>query len=213
MYAIDLLKGQGIPARSRPEGIVVIAITTLVPVIVAIAMVGVYLSNKVIINVQKQEVAGFERKIDNLSEAMGIYKSYSQKKGRIQQCLTEASNVIGRRSQWSDILVAIVENMPESLVLKRLSLKQSTTRVKVPDKDNPDTKVEMTVPFRTLSMSLDGPAGKQTDKAVKEFREKLRSSSVLSSKVEDMPVSQEVDFVGDKEMITYELKCIFRPQI
>jgi len=213
MYSIDLLKGKGIPARSKPEGIVVIAVTTLVPVIFALVMVGFYLNNKITINLRKHEVAGFERKIDNLSEAMSIYRSYSQKKGRIQQCLTEASGAIGRRSQWSGILVAIAENMPESLVLKRLSLKQSTTRVKVPDKNNPDTKVEITVPFRTLSMLLDSPADRQTDKAVKEFREKLRSSSVLSSQVEDIAVSQEVGFVGNKEMITYDLKCIFRPQI
>ena len=40
MFDIDLLKGQGIPIRSRPEGVAVAIVTVAVPVIIAIVMFG-----------------------------------------------------------------------------------------------------------------------------------------------------------------------------
>ena len=45
MFTIDLLKGQGIPIKSRPTGIAISAAAVAVPVIIAIVMLGFYLRN------------------------------------------------------------------------------------------------------------------------------------------------------------------------
>ena len=47
MFTIDLLKGRGIPARSRPEGIVAAAVAMAMPIVVTILLLGVFISNKV----------------------------------------------------------------------------------------------------------------------------------------------------------------------
>ena len=36
---------------------------------------------------------------------------------------------------------------------------------------------------------------------------------MVGAKLEDIPVSQKVELVNDREVITYEMKCILRPQI
>jgi len=210
MFTIDLLKGQGIPARSRPEGIIATAVTVVFPVVIAITMLGIYLSNRVVINIQERELAGYEKKIAGLSEAMRAHKSYEQQKGTIRQRISEA---IETHEQWSDILVTVVENMPDSLVLERMAVESRTTKVKVQDKKNPKKKSDKSVSIRTLYMTLGGAAGEASDREVQAFRDKLRVSSVLGPKLEDVPVSQQVGMVDDREVITYEMKCIFRPQI
>ena len=80
MFTIDLLKGQGIPARSRPEGIIATAVTIVVPIAIALTMLGIYLSSRIVMNIYKQEISSYEKKIATMSEAMKIHRSYLQKK-------------------------------------------------------------------------------------------------------------------------------------
>lgn len=213
MFTIDLLKGEGIPARSRPEGIITIAITIIVPVAIAIAMLGIYLSNRVVINVQKREISNYDQKMAGLSDAMVMHRSYEQQKSTIKQRISETAGAINAHEQWSDILATVAHNVPESLILKRMAVEQRTAKVKIPDSQNPQNKVEKMVPARTLNLTLGGMAGEVSDQAVRNFRDRLRFSSVLGPKLEDIPVSQEVDVVDGKEVITYEIKCILKPQI
>lgn len=213
MFTIDLLKGQGIPARSRPEGVIATAVTVVVPVAVAAIMFGIYLSNRVVMNIQKRDLSNYEQKISQLSDIMRMYKSYERRKSTIQQRISEAALVVDRHQQWSDILVTIVKDMPESIVLKRMTVELRTVRVKVPDSENPKKNVNKMVPAQTLSLTLGGAAGAISDREVKDFRDKLRVSSILNSKLEDIPVSQQVEMVDDREIITYEMKCILKPQI
>ena len=58
MFAIDLLKGQGRPARTKPQGVAIFVATFTVPILVAILMVGYYYRNKVVISIHKQSIAG-----------------------------------------------------------------------------------------------------------------------------------------------------------
>ncbi|MGD9109418.1 MAG: hypothetical protein PVG93_00625 [Phycisphaerales bacterium] len=213
MFTIDLLKGQGIPEKSRPEKVIVAAIAAAVPVLVVIIMFGVYLSDRIAVSVQKKEVSSYQKKIDELSDSLAVQRSYVAEKQRIRKYTTEASGAINRHTQWTDILVTLVRNMPDSLVLTGISVEQRNARVKVPNYKKPGEEKEISVPARTLRLSLGGSAGSTSDKQVRDFRDKLRSSDELSSKLEDIIVSQEVNMDDGREVISYEMKCIFKPQI
>jgi hypothetical protein len=180
MFTIDLLKGQGIPARSRPEGIIATAATAVIPVVIAITMLGIYLSNRVVINIQKGEISGYEQKTAELSEAMRTHRLYQQRKDVIRQRICEAAAAIGGHEQWSDILVTVVENMPESLVLRKIAVEPRMAKIKVPDSKDPENKVDKMVPAWTLYLTF---------------------------------VSQQVEMKEDKEVITYEMKCIMKPKV
>ncbi len=213
MFTIDLLKGQGIPARSRPEGIIATAVTVVLPVAIAITMLGIYLSNRVVINIQKREVSGYEKKIAGLSDEMRAHKQYEQRKGAVQQRISETAEAISGRQQWSDILATIVENLPDSLVLERMAVESKATKIKVADVKNSKKKRNKTVMRRTLHLTLGGAAGEVSNREVQAFRDRLKVSKVLGPQVEDIPVSQRVEMVDDQEVITYEMKCVLRPQI
>jgi Tfp pilus assembly protein PilN len=211
MFTIDLLKGQGIPAKSRPEGIAIAAATLAVPVIIAIVMFGLYLRNKIIISVQKQAIANYETKIGGLSDAVELQKSFENEKNAISGCLSEASTSLGRHTQWSPVLATLVKNMPDSVVMTELEVKQSSVKRKVPKKDDPEKMIDISVPVRTLRIKVCGSPQSDCDKAVRDFRERLRSSTLLGPKLENIRVSQRLGTLESREVVSYQIECIFKP--
>ena len=80
MFTIDLLKGQGIAAKSKIEHIVVAALTISVSVIVVIVMLSFYLSNGIVMAVDKKQAANYEEKITKFSKAVKMQKSFESEK-------------------------------------------------------------------------------------------------------------------------------------
>ena len=156
MFTIDLLKGQGVPAKSKPEGIAVAAVTLAVPVVVAILVLGLYVSNSVAISIQKQEISNYEAKINEFSGALELQKLFEKEKVSIGNCLSEVSSSIGRHIQWSPVLLALVESMPDSMVLTKLEVKERPIKREVPKEDDTQAKPDTTVIVRTLRISLSG---------------------------------------------------------
>ncbi|MHC4482321.1 MAG: hypothetical protein ACYSW4_02105 [Planctomycetota bacterium] len=212
MFTIDLLKGEGLPIKRRPEGIAVGAVTLAVPVIIAIVMFGLYLSNIIAISVQKKEIANYESKTDELSDAVELKESLEVEQEAIRSSLSEVASSVGRHTQWSPVLATVVENMPSSMVLTHLEVKQRSVKKEVPKKDDPHTKVKITVPVRTLRISVSGRPHHDYDIAVRDFGDRLRSSTVLGPKLEDIRVEKH-DFgkLRDKNVVSYDIDCVFKP--
>lgn len=213
MYTIDLLKGEGVPEQSSPEKIAVMAVTIVVPVVVAILMFGLYLSNRVAISVLSTEADSYQKKVENLSVKLVVQKSLDTEKQLINQSIIETANSINRHTQWTDILITALQHMPDSLVLTRMSAEQRIERAKVPNPNKPGEKMDIAIPARTLTLNLGTALGSNADSDIREFRDKLRYSSVLAPKLEDIVVSQQGDSASGREIISYEIKCIFKPQI
>jgi len=211
MFTIDLLKGQGIPVRSRPEGIVITVVSFAVPIIIAIVMLGFYLSNRIIISVQKQELANYEESIGKLSAAVKLQESFEKEKSMISNCLLEISSSINRHTQWSPILVTLAQTMPDSLVLTKLEVKQTSIRKKVPQKNDPKKMVDISVPVKTVKMSVSGNPRFNCDKAIRDFKDSLRLSDSLGPKLENIEVSQKPETLENQNVISYDIDCIFKP--
>ena len=213
LFTIDLLKGQDIPIKSRPEGIVVAAAAFVIPAVVAIVMLGWYLSTSASISIQKQKISSYEEKISKLSKAVELYNSFEEEKGAVNNCLSEVSSSIKKHTQWSPVLAMLVKNMPDSLVLKELEVKRRSTKVKVPKKDDPQTMVDVSVPVETLHITVSGNIRNNSDKAVRLFRDRIRSSDLLREKLEDIIVSQELNTLKNRDTVSYDIDCIFKPKL
>ena len=211
MFTIDLLKGRGIPIKSRPEGIVIAAVTLVVPIIIAIIMFGFYLNNSIVISIQKQKIVNYKTKIAGLSDAVELQKSFEKEKNVISSSLSEVKSSIGRHIQWSPILATVAKNMPDSVVLTKLEVKQRSVKRKVPGKDDPKKMIDITVPARTLQMNVSGSPQYNSDKAIRDFRDSLRFSTLLGPDIEDIRVSQKSDTLEGRDVVSYEIDCVFKP--
>ncbi len=126
-------------------------------------------------------------------------------------CLSEVASNLDRHTQWSPTLVTLVKNMPDSVVLKSLDVKQQSKRIKVPQKNDPSKMIDASIPVRTLQMMVAGLPESNCDEDIRNYSEQLRSSSVLGPKLENIRISQGVGKLEDKEVVTYQIDCIFKP--
>ena len=217
MFAIDLLKGQGRPARTKPQGIAIFVATFAVPMLVAILMAGYYYRNKVIISIYKQDVTGYVTQTERLAEALKLKEAREKEKSAISGCLVDVADSVGRHTQWSPVLVAVVQNLPDSVVLNSLEVRQSSIRrtsvVKAGlGKDTKDKQADTSVAVRTLKLRVSGNPSYDCDSEVKAFRERLRASNVLGPKLEDVVIaSQGRDTLDGREVVAYDIDCVFKP--
>lgn len=213
MFKIDLLKGRGVPIRSRPAGLIMAVVTTVVPIVVTMFIAGFYLRNDVSLSIIKRQIAGYTAKIGQLSEGVALTSSLERQRADYEKRLAETNWVIGRHRQWSPVLGELVSKMPESVVLTSVEIKRSSVKRSVPKKDSPGTMIEKPVPITTLSMSLCGDPQSDCDKVVRDFRDQLRSSELLGPQLENILVSQELTVLGGRDVVSYAIDCVFKPNL
>jgi len=88
---------------------------------------------------------------------------------------------------------------------------QASVRRKVPKKDDPKTMTNISIPVRTLHISVCGSPQTNCDKAVRDFGGRLRSSALLGPKLEDIKVSQGFDILQNQDVVSYKIDCVFKP--
>jgi hypothetical protein len=103
--------------------------------------------------------------------------------------------------------------MPDSMVLTRLEVKQRSVNKKVPKKEDPNKMADVSVPVSILQMSVSGRSQANNDKAVKDFKDRLRLSALLAPKLEDIVVSQKSDTFEGQDVVSYDIDCIFKPEL
>jgi Tfp pilus assembly protein PilN len=213
MFEIDLLKGQGIPPRRGPETLAVAAVTVMVPVVAAMLMLGVYLSRNVSISTKQQEIANYEAKIVKLADALKLQKWFDEEQKTINGCLSEVASSIGSHTQWSPVLVTLVENLPNSMVITKLDIDTRSIKKKAPKSDDSKKAADISVPVRTLHMSVSGNPNQNHDSAVRDFKDRLRFSELLGPKLEEIRVSQKTGTLEGQDAVSYEIDCIFKPEM
>lgn len=213
MFTIDLLNGQGRPQKTKPGGVVIVALTAVLPVLLGLGTFGLYLHNKVTISLKDREIERNEARIEKFSDALEFRDALMKEKTTYGDCLSEVGSIIKHYSQWSPILTTVVENMPETVVLTLLEVERKTTKIKVFDEDDPKEKKEIEVPYRILRLSVSGGPQQNCDEAVRHFQERLRTSDLLGPRLEKINVSRNSRRIKKQDIFTYEITCTFKPRL
>ena len=213
MFKIDLLKGQGLPLKSSPGGIAIVAVTIAVPLYVLIIMFSFYVNDITYMSIREQEIVRCQSGIDKLADAVKLHESLEKEKILYGACLSEVKSSIGKYVQWSPVLVTLVENMPNSVMLTELEVRQDSVRRKVPKPDNPQEMIESSVPVNILRMSISGGPQYDCNKEVRDFQDRLQSSAFLGPKLENIVVSRESETLKGRDVASYEIDCVFKPRL
>jgi hypothetical protein len=209
MFTIDLLKGQGIPIKSRPGGAAILAVTIAVPVIAIIIMLGNYGRSKVELSMQRRALSNTNERIADLVRSVQLQKETLQEIDSIKACFVEVTDVIQQQVQWSPVLEVIADNMPDTLIMENIVIRSNDIRVKVVDRNISDRTLDISVPQRILTMTLYGKLAADTDLAVQDFLTALRNSNALNKKTERIePFSQYNDDI--KNVTYYSIECVFK---
>jgi len=212
-YAVDLLKGEGLPIRSRPGGIAFASLIIVLPLLTAFGMVSFYLDGDVIIAIQRQQLSRLDAAIEALAGAVQKKEALEKEKAETTRVLADVQTTLGRHHQWSGTLAALAARLSDNLVLTKLEARQEMTRTRVPAKDDPAKKVEVSVPVRTLRICVCGKEKESSAEAVRQFQESLRSSPALGPMVDTITVSQDAATLEGRAAVLYELSCVFKPTV
>lgn len=210
MYSIDLLKGEGIPIPARPGGIAMASLIIVIPLLLGLGLTSYYMDGQVIVSIQQQQLHKIQAASANMAEALRTKESLEQQKSQAIGLLSDIKTSLDGYTQWSPTLVDLVENLSDTLVLTRLEARQDTVRRKVPSKDDPARKVDISVPVRTLKLSVCGRQAGAALEAVQDLQENLRTSPAIGPMLDTITVSQNAAVLDSQEAVMYELECVFK---
>jgi Tfp pilus assembly protein PilN len=189
--------------------------TFALPVVFALFIFGSFLTGKIKISIKEDEIKFLEAKVNSASfgDAISNQKLLEQEKQNLKSSLTEVSLAISKHTQWSPVLETIVQNMPQTMILRNIKVKEESKKMKGPKDDDTEKMVDIVATVRILQLSLVGVMTGNCDREVRAFREALLADSELAAKLEDIRVAQEMGKVNDKEIITYEIFLVFKPVV
>ena len=208
MIQIDLLKGEGLPCKSHPRRILVFGFFMLLPALAGISLMGQYLANKTSLHFLRVKLVS-RGEIPPELAAIQQFLSNAQTEHKILDSnLSEVKKTLDYHMQWSPILVALVESLPEEVTIDSLELKRSQIRHKIPLKTNPSLTEEITLYQYTLQIVVHSDLGSE---AIQKYLMQLRNSEALVSNIENIQlVSQKSVSKGEAVLIHYELECTFK---
>lgn len=208
MFTIDLLKGHGVPIKSKPGGTFLIAISFIVPVALASVVVGKYLHNRIVISTQKELLEMRQTKIEELAPQHKLLQSIKQQKAVLDACREEVADVIHWQIQWSPLLQALLEHLPDSAAITELEARKRLVTKKVPYRKSPEHLIPVRIPERVLAVSFQFDASEQddTDELVNEFCHQLLNAHLPATKINDV---QPAVTTVDEKHISYLLECKF----
>jgi len=213
MFTIDLLKGTCVPAKSKPGGVALATIPFLVPAVIAIITTAYYIQGRSLITMNETIITNTDRKIARFEADLDFREDINQQIAGINRCLTEVSGAIGQYNQFSGVLQVLVENMPDSIILKELEARRRIIQKNVPNKTNPDEMVRATFVQRTLLISVCGASHADSDRSVKQYIYRMRNSEALKPLVEDIRIATSgADEFEGKNVTCYEIDCLFKLQ-
>jgi len=212
MFTIDLLNGQAVPLKSKPGSLVIIFISAAVPVIIAMGMLSFYHRNVTAAAEKKKEIAKCQVEIDKLSGAVELQRALEKKIADYGKYISEVKSSIKRHTQWSPVLTTLMDNMPDSVILGSLEVEHETVKKKVPKEDDPQKMVDIDVLVRVLRLTVRGGQQNDNDEAVREFRDRIRDSVCLGPKIEKIGVSQKSETIDGRDVVSYEINCVLKPE-
>ena len=213
MFTIDLLNGQGLPLKTKPGGVVIVAVTAILPVLLAIGTVGIYLHNGIVLSTKEREIVKSKEMIDKFSDALEQREALMKEKIIYDGCLSEISSSIKNYTQWSPILTTVIKNMPESIALTSLEVERKSVKKQVPDKDNPKQRKQIEVLYRILRLSVRGEPQRDCDEDVRKFQDRLRTSALLGPRLDTIRVSRDSETIDGWDVFSYEITCTFKPRL
>lgn len=210
MHTIDLLRGQGIPARATLGSIAMVMVIVAVPILAGAVLAGRHLQNREIIAIDQQAIAKAQETIDRFAADVKFQEQMEQRRGGVNTRLAEVKSCLGDYVQWSPVLVTLAENMPAGMVMSKLSAEARRGRERGFQNDDPNRPVNINITKRTLTLDISGSAGGSYDSVVRDYGERLKKSPVLGPKLENIVVSQKAGQFGDQKSVIYTMNLMFK---
>jgi len=209
MHTIDLLKGQGIPAKATMGSVGMLAVLVAVPILAGAVLLDRYLNNREVIAIGQEGIAKAQETIDRFAADVKFQEQMEQRRGDVNKRLAEVKSYVGDYVQWSPVLMTLAENMPAKMVISKLTAEVQRGRERGFQSNDPNRPVNV-MAKRKLILDISGDAAGSYDAVVREYGDRLKSSPVLGPKLENIIVSQRSGQSAGEKAVIYTMNLMFK---
>lgn len=209
MHNIDLLRGRGIPPKTTLRGVLVAAVTVLVPLCAAAGLVDRYFTNQAYLGVQSRQLRLKAEELESLAPAVREREAVEREKRKTVELLNQIADFTEEQIQWSPIFTTLAENMPEKMIVTSLEAVRKNTSIVVPGKTEDESSTRKTIPKRSLVIDVAGKQEDDHDESVMKLRNKLAGSPALEKKLDDVVISHGTGDNAGQDTVSYEVVCVF----
>ncbi len=210
MHTIDLLKGQGLPAKTTLGSVFFTAMIFVVPLLVGAAMLGFYLVNKIEIDVQQRQLTSLKNDIARLEPNVMRLNKLKNERDSYTKKLTEVSKCVETNLQLTPVLISVAENIPEKMLMNKLSVtneeNRGTRKISEPNKP-----LIIPIPQRKMTAELTGSGRDGFNKLVQDYQQKLKSEPSLKSKLKTLTYLMQTAS-ADNPRESYTMSFVFEKQ-
>ena len=210
MHTIDLLRGQGIPAKTTFGSAAMVVVMIAVPILATAGMVDRYMQNGTDIGIKQQTIKTEQQTIEKFADAVKFKESLEKEQSAIHSKLSEVSSCLGNFIQWSPVLETLARYLPAKMVMSGLRAGSTSVRQRVANEKDPKLTENVTVFRRTLVLDISGSELRDYGSEVENYSKRLKSSSVLGPKLENIEFSQKPGSAGDINTVSYTMSLMFK---
>ena len=212
MFSIDLLKGKGLPQTFDVKTSVLKTVLILIPLLAITVFAASYQRDRAMLNNQQQTLKSNQQQIEQYTKDMAEYNRVNTQIKGMEKCLKDISKALSYRIQVSDVLVELVQSLPDSIFIYEIKLDRNAQRIKDQQEDSAEVKQRLVV-RRQMQLVVCGYDAEQSDAAVQDYVNKLEQSPLLSETfVEIKPSARQQGEVDGRPAIYYEIDCVLQEQ-
>ena len=211
MHTIDLLKGQGLPAKTTLGSVFFAVLIFVLPLLIGAGMVGFYAINKTNIEIKQGEIERLEKVIADSEPNIIKTKSLVKECDLYTARLTEVSKCVDTYLQWTPVLIEISENMPDNMVMRSLSVANDGARSAVKRNTDPNKPLTILIPQRKMTAELVSSGTETFYTAVQDYQKKLKSSESLQSELKTLTYTMQAR-TADNPVDSSTMSFVFQRQ-
>ena len=212
MFSIDLLRGKGLPQKLDTKKLVLKVVPILIPLLAVTEFATSYQRDRALLKTQRQTLQSNQQQIEQYTKDVIEYNKVDARIKGMEKCLKDISKALSYRIQVSDVLVELVQNLPETIFVYEMKMDRNSVRQKIQQEDSAIVKQRLIV-RRQLKLVVCGYDADQSDTAVQDFVNKLESSPLMSEVFTEIkPSARQQGEVDGRPAIYYEIDCVLQEQ-
>lgn len=209
MHTIDLLKGQALPPKTTLGSLVFTALLFVVPLLVGAVVLGMYAINKTNIDVQNGQIERLEKQIADAQPNTLEMSELEKSKKLCAARLGEVSKCVDTYLQWTPVLIALAENMPEKMIMDSLSA-SSVNPGGIKKSSDPNKTLVIPIPQKRMTAVISGRGTDVFNLKVQDYQKKLKSEQLLAHIKEITHLMQAQ--TADNQLQSFTMSFIFEKQ-
>ena len=209
MHKIDLLKGQGIPAKTTSAGIFVLVVMVIAPILAAAGTIDWYLRTKTEMGVMQRQIDNAQKTIAENAADIKLQNSRQREIALLNGKLMEVSRCLGTFLQWTPVIKTLAQEMPGPMIISDLKAQSSGGQRRIRTDNDPNQPLTIPAPERTLVMNIQGVRPGSFNRMVENYQKSLSESPVLQPKLKEIVPAKETSTAGTSQTESYVMNIIF----